>query len=73
MLCFAGGARSSVIALGDGLGLRPSSERERSESTLPLVLGVDVVGESWSLEGKGDCPVAATGSTSWSSMFWRAS
>lgn len=46
MLCFADGARSSATCLGDGLGLSPSSERERSEIGLPFVLGVDVVGES---------------------------
>ena len=72
MLCFAGGALSRAIGFGDGLGLRPSPDKERSDSTLPFVL-LGVVGHCWSVDGKGGCPVEGMGCMNWPAMFWRLS
>lgn len=72
MLCFAGGALSSAIGFGDGLGLKPSPDKERSDRALPLGL-LGVVEHCWSVDGKGGCPGDATGCMNWPSMFWRFS
>lgn len=72
MLCFAGGALSSAIGLGDGLGLRPSPDKECSDSTLPFVL-LGVEGHCWSVDGQGGCSVDAPVCMNWPSVFWRFS